>query len=92
MKPLRVSDAQGQRWLIFPGDPAWEGARKLHLAGVVEIVLPRGFIMYGNLTEVTLPARLEEWDMSNPALATLLRRYVRLSDCTAFLTDVMPER
>lgn len=95
LKPLIAQDEAGQRWIVYEGDAAWDAARKLHLHGVREIVLPRPLLRYGKLTEVEVDAildRISGQSVTNVALAPLLRRYLRLADCVAFLKAEVDHR
>lgn len=83
-KPVQCHDERGQKWLVFDGDPGWPHVRQLWLWGVREIVLPRSALMSGELEPVSVPDLLS-MDVQNPAVAALLRRFVRLRDCTEAL-------
>lgn len=88
LKPLQVADESGQAWVVYEGDVGWGAARQLYLHGVRELVLPRTLLLNGTLTDVTIPSKLETVNaesVTNVALATLIRRYVRLADCVAYL-------
>lgn len=85
LKPITCLDETGQRWLIFEEDVAFSAVRTLHLQGVRQLILPRSLLLRGDLTEPHLPDPTK-LDPTNPALAPLLRRYIRLSDCTSFLS------
>lgn len=88
LKPVRVQDETGQPWWVYEEDVAWPYVRALHLQGIREVVLPRRTLLRGELTEVDFPATLDGMSaqsVTNVALAALLRRYVRLADCVAFL-------
>lgn len=91
MKPLRVQDETGQWWLVYPGDVAWTACRALHLQGVKELVLPRSLLLHGQLTMPPIPGTIDRMSAQNvtenPALAALFRRYVRLTDCVAYLNE-----
>lgn len=82
---LSVHDEFGQRWLVYREDIGWEHCRTLYLRGLRDIVLPRHTLRTGEVVPVSVPKTMGVWDVTNPALATLLVRYVRLQDCVEAL-------
>ena len=84
-KAVVATDDKGQVWWVYDGDPAWHLVHKLWARGVREIVLPRGTFITGQVVGMVTPQNLASFNVSNEALAALLRRYVRLRDCLAFL-------
>ena len=84
---LMATDDKGQVWWVFDGDPAWHLVHKLWSRGVREIVLPRRTFITGQVVDMVVPQNLASFNVSNEALAMLLRRYVRLRDCLAFLVE-----
>ena len=82
---IQAHDETGQRWFVYADDPGWPAVRALYLRGVREIVLPRVTFIKGAVAPVKAPRTMNDWDVTNPTFATLLRRYVRLQDCVEAL-------
>lgn len=83
MKPVFAQDETGLRWLICEGDPAWPAVHELHLRGVREFVFMRARIL--GKGSVECPTINPSWDVDNPAVAALVRRYARLRDSEGVL-------
>ena len=86
-KPVFCTDELGQRWVVYDADPAWPSVRALWNRGVREVVLPRQTLITGEVVAVATPQDLSKYPVDNPAVATLLRRQVRLRDCTWYLNQ-----
>ena len=85
-KPILTQDETGQRWFVYQDDPGWAACHALWLYGVRELVVPRGIIVRGVADYPRIPD-MSEWEATNEAVARLVRRYVRLRDCTKWLEE-----
>ena len=87
-KPLEVIDEFNVSWLVFPGDPAAEMAKKLAKIMTL-IVLPRATIKSGILTETQEPSfdNLTDEMMSIPEVREQVIRQWRMWDIYEYLTD-----
>ena len=87
LKPVKVEDERGGRWVTYEGDKAWGVVRALYLQGVREFYLPRRTILTGEVVEPRVPEGMERWDVGSAPVAHLLQRYVRLRDSVAWLQE-----
>ena len=82
LKPIKVEDESGTRWLVFEPDPGWPLVYALKGRGVEYIVLTRRTLTTGILGPTpSVPSTLPTVDISNPRMAQYLQRVVRLRDC-----------
>ena len=88
-KPVVGHDESGQRWFVYDTDPAWPLCRVLWHRGVREIVLPRHTYRTGELTNPVIPVNIYQCNATDPVVAPLVRRHIRLADCVDYLRNAL---
>ena len=79
----KVQDEFGRPWAVFEGDPAWKACQALAKRKVKEIVLPRDFLWYGELS--VKPATLRALETLECLPSAVVQRLIRLRDCVLYL-------
>ena len=80
-KPRIVEDEYGEQWAVYSDDPVDSLLNRFNSLPNVRVVLPRGTIISGEVTE----EKFHTVDVYHPNLESVILRNQRLIDCINYL-------